>query len=155
MTSTEIALAMANPKVSPTKIQIKNVTTAMVITAGTNTPETLSAIFAIGALSAALLILLGDKSAVLSLVLLALLVGCMHGVNLMLISMVPNYFRRFGMAGTASGVLNSCTYVGSAISTYGIALLSESAGWQATAFVWFVIAALGAVICSVCSRVWK
>ena len=60
-----------------------------------------------------------------------------------------------GNISTVSGVLNSCTYVGSAISTYGIALLSESAGWQTTSFVWFLIAALGAVVCTVCSRIWK
>ena len=53
MTNTEIALAIANPKVCPTSIQMKNVTIAMVITTGTNTPDTLSAIFAIGAFVAA------------------------------------------------------------------------------------------------------
>ena len=86
---------------------------------------------------------------------MALLTGCMHGVNLLLICMVPPFVQRHGNISTVSGVLNSCTYVGSAISTYGIALLSESAGWQTTSFVWFVIAALGAVVCTVCSRVWK
>ena len=90
-----------------------------------------------------------------SIVCMALLTGCMHGVNLMLICMVPPFLQRNGNVSTVSGVLNSCTYVGSAISTYGIALLSEGAGWQVTALVWFAIAALGAVICAVCSRIWK
>ena len=49
-----------------------------------------------------------------------------------------------------------CTLdLGSALSTYGIALLSEQAGWQATAFVWFAIAAAGCVICAVCAKIWK
>ena len=53
ITSTEIPLASANPAVSPAKSHPITVTTAIVITAGTNTPETLSAIFAIGAFVAA------------------------------------------------------------------------------------------------------
>ena len=112
-------------------------------------------IFALGAVAALVLSLVADVSPIGSIACMALLTGSMHGVNLMLICMVPPFFQRKGNISTVSGVLNSCTYVGSAISTYGIALLSESAGWQTTSFVWFVIAALGAVVCAVCSRVWK
>ena len=53
ITSTEIPLASAKPKLSPSKSHITIVTAAIVITAGTNTPETLSATFAIGAFVAA------------------------------------------------------------------------------------------------------
>ena len=49
ITRTETARAIAYPKVSPTKIHAANVTSAIRITTGTKTPETLSAIFAIGA----------------------------------------------------------------------------------------------------------
>ena len=112
-------------------------------------------IFALGAVAALVLSLVADKSPIGSIACMALLTGAMHGVNLMLICMVPPFFQRKGNISTVSGVLNSCTYVGSAVSTYGIALLSETAGWQTTAFVWFVIAALGTVVCVVCSRIWK
>ena len=112
-------------------------------------------IFALGAVAALILSFVADKSPVGSIACMALLTGAMHGVNLMLICMVPPFFQRKGNISTVSGVLNSCTYVGSAISTYGIALLSETAGWQTTALVWFVIAALGTAVCVVCSRIWK
>lgn len=112
-------------------------------------------IFGLGAAAALVLSLVADVSPIGSIVCMALLTGSMHGVNLMLICMVPPFFQRHGNISTVSGVLNSCTYIGSAVSTYGIALLSESAGWQTTAFVWFVIAALGAGVCAVCCRVWK
>ena len=112
-------------------------------------------IFAVGALAALLLTLVCKGSPIASIGCMALLTGCMHGVNLLLICMVPPFVQRHGNISTVSGVLSSCTYVGSAISTYGIALLSDSAGWQATAFVWFLIAALGTVICAVCSKIWK
>ena len=106
-------------------------------------------------MAALVLSLVSAVSPIGSIACMALLTGSMHGVNLMLICMVPPFFQRKGNISTVSGVLNSCTYVGSAISTYGIALLSDSAGWQVTAFIWFIIAALGAVVCTVCSRIWK
>ena len=53
MTRTEMPLARAKPKVSPASSQPRVVTMAMVITAGTKTPETRSATFAMGALVAA------------------------------------------------------------------------------------------------------
>ena len=53
MTSTEIPRAKANPMVCPASSQPIIVMTAIVITAGTKMPETLSAIFAIGAFVAA------------------------------------------------------------------------------------------------------
>lgn len=112
-------------------------------------------IFALGAAAALVLTVVCKGSPLASIGCMALLTGCMHGVNLLLICMVPPFVARDGNVSTVSGVLNSCTYVGSAISTYGIALLSESAGWQVTALVWCGIAALGAAVCAVCSKVWK
>ena len=53
ITSTEIPLASAKPKGWPARIHIIVVTTAMEITTGTKTPDTLSATFAIGAFVAA------------------------------------------------------------------------------------------------------
>ena len=53
ITSTEIALAREYENCLLTIIHTTNVTAAIIITAGTNTPDTLSAIFAIGALVAA------------------------------------------------------------------------------------------------------
>ena len=53
ITSTEIPLARAKPTSYPSNSQIKVVTTAMEITAGTKIPETRSATFAMGALVAA------------------------------------------------------------------------------------------------------
>lgn len=114
-----------------------------------------SLIFGIGAISALLLALFMDRSILISALLMAMLVGCMHGVNFMLISMAPRQFRRFGRVSLVSGILNSCTYVGSAISTYGVALLSESMGWQGTSLIWAAIAGMGAVVCLSIAGRWK
>ena len=53
-TSTDIALVREYPVPEPVNIQTANTTAEIIRTAGTNTPETLSAILAIGALEAAL-----------------------------------------------------------------------------------------------------
>lgn len=104
-------------------------------------------IFGTGTLAALILRLFSGHTAVVSVLFSAVLTGCMHGVNLILICMVPPYFKKYGNVSMVSGILNSSTYVGSAISTYGIALLSEHYGWNVTLLLWFMIAATGTVLC--------
>lgn len=111
--------------------------------------------FGVGTLAALGLYFLGNTSAVVSVVLSALLTGCMHGVNLILICMVPPFFKKLGIVSTVSGVLNACTYIGSAVSTYGIAVLSRFAGWQNTILIWALIAALGGGLCLIAAKPWK
>lgn len=81
--------------------------------------------FVLAALSAGLLAAFSGASPVLSVACSTLIVGCMHGINLLLICMVPGRFKAYGNISTVSGVLNFATYVGSALSTYGFARLSE------------------------------
>ena len=118
--------------------------------------ETMAAgiIFAVGAVAAGLLSAVMNSSVLVTALLMAMLVGCMHGVNFMLISLIPRQYRRFGHVSLVSGILNSCTYIGSALSSYGIALLSESMGWQRTSVLWAAIAAAGAVLCLATARSW-
>jgi OPA family glycerol-3-phosphate transporter-like MFS transporter len=70
----------------------------------------------------------------------------MHGINFLLISCIPGRFARFGRASTVSGVTNSCVYIGAAIATYGIAIVSESLGWTVTIITWIAVALVGAVM---------
>ena len=62
---------------------------------------------------------------------------------------------KYGNTSLVSGLLNSCTYIGSAISTYGIAALAETIGWKHTVFLWFLIAVDGSVICFACKNDWR
>ena len=110
--------------------------------------------FGVGAASAVLLLAFGSSNVALSLVLLALLVGSMHGVNLILVCMIPAYFARFGKVSFISGLINSCTYLGAAISTYGIAVFTDVFGWNKTIVLWSVVAFLGALICIAISKKW-
>lgn len=115
-------------------------------------------VFAASTLAAAALycINLFADSMVASALMMALIVGCMHGVNLMLISVVPKRFAAFGKVSTYSGLLNSCTYIGAAISTYGFAVLAEneSLGWSFTILTWVFINLLGAICCLVIAPRW-
>lgn len=120
-----------------------------------NVVATAALLFGVGALAAVVLILVFDLSAIAAVLLMAVITGCMHGVNLMLISRIPAYFGKYNIISTISGLLNAFTYVGSAASTYGIAVLAENFGWKFTVVSWFVVAALGTAVCAFCIRMWK
>ena len=121
----------------------------------TNPLTCAGAFFAAGACSALVLWLFAGQNAAFSVLLSATLTGCMHGVNLILVCMIPPYFKQYGTVSTVSGVINSCTYIGSALSTYAIAVLSKEIGWQYTVLVWFLIALAGTAVCFSCARPWK
>lgn len=112
-------------------------------------------IFGIGAIAAVGLYLFTGKSAFVSVLMCAVLTGCMHGVNLMLVSMLPAFFGKTGKVSSVTGLLNSCTYIGSAISTYGVAVLSERFDWGITLIVWCAIAIVGTLVCFLCVKPWK
>ncbi len=107
--------------------------------------------FAITLVFSLLLILTANRAAFLSVLCFALLSGSMHGAGLMLTCMIVPYFKKPGLM---AGVLNSFTYMGSAASTYGIAVVSEKFGWSATIIVWTLIALIGMVLCFLISKKW-
>lgn len=119
--------------------------------------ETLTSAIFFGAalMSAALLIPLYTISPLISVLLLAVLTGTMHGINLMLISNVCGQFAAYGRASSVSGLMNAFTYAGSALSTYGVAALSTRWGWQKTIFIWLAVAALGGICCLSVAKRWK
>ncbi len=115
-----------------------------------------SVIFGVASVAAALLLLpLSKGGAILSIVCMTLMTGCMHGINLMLITHVPKRFRKSGNVSTVAGLVNSCTYVGEAAFTYGISVLAVKQGWRVCLFVCLAIALAGVVCCLLATRPWK
>lgn len=112
-------------------------------------------IFGTGAVAAFLLYILSGRSAVGAVVFSAILTGCMHGVNLLLICMLPPFFAKAGHVSTISGLMNACTYIGSAISAYVIPLATENSGWSVTLLLWLLLAAVGMLLCTLCVSAWK
>ncbi len=112
-------------------------------------------LFGAASLSALILLPLLNVSPFIAIPLMSVITASMHGVNLMLISHIPQHFSRYGCVSTVSGLLNSTTYIGSALSTWGIALLSETRGWFFTIAVWAALTAAGFVICRLTAPRWN
>ncbi len=110
------------------------------------------AFFGLGTVFAVLLNITSGNSAIGSVIGAAVLTGSMHGANLMLITMLPPYFQKYGKVSTASGLLNCCTYIGSALSTYVVALFADIYGWGFNLITWLFIALSGAVLSFACSK---
>lgn len=112
-------------------------------------------IFIIAAFTAILLTVFSNANPTISIACSTIIVACMHGINLLLVCMVPIHFNKTGKVSLISGILNFSTYVGAALSTYGFAAVSEKTGnWSGTILLWAIICVLGAVICLVIGKAW-
>ncbi len=120
-----------------------------------NELKTSSLLYALALAASMVLLPLFQTNVICAALLMAVITGCMHGINLMLISHLPKHFARFGRVSTISGTLNTCTYIGSAVSTYCFAVLSERFGWSFIIVSWAVISAVGFVLCALCIPKWS
>lgn len=111
-------------------------------------------IFAVGLAALLALRLLHAQSFALSVLILALAVASMHGVNLIMTCMTPKYLAGSGRISMISGLLNACTYIGSALSMYGVALIADRFGWTATESLWCAVALVGTLCAAVCVPRW-
>lgn len=59
----------------------------------------------------------------------------MHGVNNVITSMMPLYFRDKVNSGMIAGVLNGFCYVGSTISSYGLGAVADNFDWSAVFYL--------------------
>lgn len=111
-------------------------------------------IWGIGSAATILLIQVFATHAVTSILLMAFVTGCMHVINLVLLSYLPRYYAQYGLVSTMSGIFNTCAYIGSGLSIYVFALLSDVYGWKMTMYSWGMIALLGLALSSVSIRAW-
>lgn len=91
----------------------------------------------------------------ITLIVSALVVGCMHAINFFLICIVPAQFEKYGMVSTMSGIINSLTYVGSAAALVGFGAISDKWGWNACVISWCCIAAVGIILCFTAMKPWR
>ena len=116
--------------------------------------KTSCAFFGVSVICMALLRAFSGWHMSVSLVLLALATTSMMAVNTMLVSVLPMYFAGLGRSSTASGILNSSAYLGSALSTYGIGAAASALGWDITIVGWCVCGAAGAAACLAGLKKW-
>lgn len=82
---------------------------------------------------------------IVCLLLACIVCAFMHSCNFLLISCVPGRFAKTGRASTIGGFCNACTYIGAAVSMYGIAFVSDKSGWGSTIILWIGVCLLGAL----------
>ena len=120
-----------------------------------------AAIFVLSALCAFALYIVNlavgsDNTApVFAMVMMAIITSCMHGINLMLITVVPKRFVKSGRVATFSGILNACTYVGSAVAVYSFAVIKDVLGWDAVILIWGIVSVLGVAVCLAATPIWR
>lgn len=104
-------------------------------------------LFGISGLLMAILLPLSSASSWLAVVVAALVTACTHGINFMLVCNLPARFRASGKVSTVSGITNAFTYIGSALASYGLAVLIQRFGWNTMIGCWAVTAVLGFLFC--------
>lgn len=97
-----------------------------------------------------MLSLFGMNSMILATLLIAMSIGAVHGINALQTCYLPATFSNTGNVSFLAGMLNSATYVGSALSTYLFAVISEKMGWNATIISWIIFAGSGLVLTAIC-----
>ena len=97
-----------------------------------------------------MLSLFGMNSIILATLLIAMSIGAVHGINALQTCYLPATFSNTGNVSFLAGMLNSATYVGSALSTYLFAVISEKMGWNATIISWIIFAGSGLVLTAIC-----
>ena len=113
--------------------------------------------FVLATVAAAVLFVLTKTGgeAVFSMIMMAIIIGSMSGVNLMLIATVPKRYLKSGRVASFTGMLDAAAYLGAAIATYGFAALFEGFGWSVTIFVWVLVAGVGILFCFVATPIWR
>lgn len=114
-----------------------------------------SALFALGLLCTVILKIFMNSSIITSVISMALLSGSMHGVNLIQTSFICPYFAKYGNVSFISGALNACTYIGSAFSTYVVALITDNFGWSITILIWMAATLAGGAVAFIEVAPWK
>ena len=75
------------------------------------------------------------------------LVAClMSGVNNIVTSMMPLYWKDKINSGMVAGILNGFCYVGSTISSYGLGKVADVWGWPAVFWLLFVLAFAAGIV---------
>lgn len=100
-------------------------------------------LFSVNALLIGTVIMFLSVSAIITLVSFALVSCFMAGINNVITSMAPLYWKDKINSGMLAGILNGFCYVGSTISSYGLGLVADSYGWN-------VVFWLLCILCLVC-----
>ncbi len=101
------------------------------------------------------LCLAGTKNPALSTAMLMTASAATHGINFIYTSIAVSKFERFNKTSFVTGAINSSVYIGSALSTYGIAAITTHFGWSGTMLTWLICSVIGLAVCIISVKPFK
>ena len=66
--------------------------------------------------------------------------GLCFGANSILLSLIPLSYAKHNIVSTLVGVFDFCSYIGAAISAYGLGIILEGASWKFIPLIWICFA---------------
>lgn len=93
------------------------------------------------------------SNAVLGIILIACVSAMMSGVNPMMTTTVPMYYKKHNKVSAVAGFIDFSIYVGSGLAGVFTGFIADRYGWNSIFAVWCLISLLGAV--SMCAGILK
>ncbi|MBQ7337574.1 MAG: MFS transporter [Clostridia bacterium] len=113
-------------------------------------------LFVVATLSIGGIILLySARLAVVTLILFALMYWMLMAISNITTSVIPFACRNRGNVGGVSALLDSCCYLGSMLSTYGLGYVADEFGWMSALYLIAAIAAVSIILCAVAALLAK
>lgn len=112
--------------------------------------------FVIAAAFLAILNFFGNNI-ILSLICMAGVTNCMFAINVMIITMVPLHFSRYGCVSTVGGILNAVAYIGcGALNMVAGSILEKSgSSWSALFIMWLSLAVIAVIVTGIAVLPWN
>ncbi len=111
-----------------------------------NARRSMLAMLSLVSIVAVLLGLAGNRTALLTVALIGLLILLVNGSNWIIISYLPLAFSERNMVSTLVGILDFSVYIGAAISSPLTGLLLERFGWSAVPVIWLALTAASVLL---------
>lgn len=113
--------------------------------------------FGIATVFLSILLLVGSKSIIIALICMAGVTNCMFAVNVMVITMVPLRFSKYGRVSTVGGFLNAMAYVGCGLLNLvaGKILEKNDSSWTSLFVMWLCLAIIAIFSTMICKKYWK
>ena len=112
-------------------------------------------LFACSALGLLAVLLFGSFHPIVHIVLYAAVSTLTAGINTILISFVPLQFMKSGRSSTIAGVTNTATYLGSALSGWGLGFTADRWGWGGVNVLLLLLCILGLAVSLLASLPWR
>lgn len=112
-------------------------------------------LFTLASVCGILLVPLWNQSLIAVLLLFSVLYAAICGINLLLISRLPQHFLSYGCVSVISGLLNAFTYVGSSLSSFGVGHLAECFDWKFILGFWTTAALIGTLLTCLTMHKWS